>query len=283
MSIMITTALITSFPEDLQHLVAKYLTMQDLNKCMRVSHVWQNLFDSDGMWEPIAKKFDIKKKELNSFHQFVNATIVSHLPNFFKIKLLNDYKSLVYQELLLEEEDIQRRYPKEFLEVFGGATVIRKLPSLEITPEDLMPEIISDDLNYESYVRMGLKDLCYFKDEHFFAPVVRLTLKRESFSEIFILFRIRDNETGTIYRDAISFFSLDKERYFTIDHVRSGQRIIATIYSNVTQEKLDRLQRLIQGKPVGIVTREGPNGIIEESRTTCSTGIDIGKSILELC
>jgi hypothetical protein len=293
MSIM-TTALITGFPEELHHLVAKYLTMQDLNKCMRVSHVWQNLFSSNVMWEPIAKKLDIKKKELNSFHQFVNATVVNYIPNFVKAtivyyvpnfvknQLLNDDKSLVCQKLSSEEQDFQKKYP-EFVKVFDGITAIRHLPTIEITPEDLMPEIISDDLNYESYVRMGLKDLCYFKDEHFFAPVVRLTLKRESFSEIFILFRIRDNETGTIYRDAISFFSLGKERYFTIDHVRSGHRIIATIYSNVTQERLDRLQRLIQGKPVGMVTWEGPNGIIEESRTTCSTGIDIGKSILELC
>jgi hypothetical protein len=108
MSIM-TTALITGFSKDVQHLVAEYLTMQDLNKCMRVSQVWQNLFSSDFMWEPIAKKFDIKKKELNSFHQFVNATVVNYLPNFFKNQLLNDYKSLAYQKLLLEEQDFQKR------------------------------------------------------------------------------------------------------------------------------------------------------------------------------
>jgi hypothetical protein len=270
MSIM-TTALITGFPEELQHLVAEYLTMQDLNQCTRVSHVWQNLFDSDGMWEPIAKKFNIKKKEINSFHQFVNTTIVNHLPNFFKIKLLNDYKSLVCQKFLLEEEDIQRKCPKEFLEVFGGVTAIRNLPSIEITFNELIIELY------------GLREFFSFKTEHFSSPIVRATLKDDNSEKFFILFRIRNNETRKIYRDAISFYYSSGRRFFNLDHTKPPQRIISPEYSNVSQEKLDRLQRLIQRKPVGIINMEGPYCIMQESRTIYSKGVDSGKSVLELC
>jgi hypothetical protein len=46
----------------------------------------------------------------------------------------------------------------------------------------------------------------------------------------------------------------------------------------VTEEKLNRLQRLIQGKPVGIITQGRGSRIVEGDKT-----IDSGKSTLELC
>jgi hypothetical protein len=266
---LITNALISGFPKDLQQrLVAEYLTMQDLNKCMRVSHVWQNLFSSDVMWEPIAEKFDIKKKELNSFHQFVNANVVNYLPNFVKTKLLNDYKSLVYQKLLLDEQDFQKKYP-EFVKVFDGITAIRHLPTIEVTPDKLIYE-------YDSFT-----DFYYFDYKHFTSPIVRAIVKWGDNSKTdFILLRIRNNATGEIYRDAISVYSLlEKMRFFKIDSTRPHDRVICPAYSDVTEAKLDRLQRLIQGKPVGIidVDKEKKYRIVEGHKT-----IDNGKSTLEL-
>jgi hypothetical protein len=277
---LITNPSITSFPEDLQHLVAKYLTMQDLNKCMRVSQVWQNLFSSDVMWEPIAKKVDIKKKELNSFHQFVNATVVNYLPNFVKAtvvdyipnfvknQLLNDYKSLAYQKLLLEEQDFQKKYP-EFVKLFDGITAIRHLPTIEVTPDELINE------------HNGFTDFYYFDYKHFTSPIVRAIVKGGDNSKTdFILLRIRNNATGEIYRDAISVYSIvEKIRFFKIDFTRAHDRVICPAYSDVTEAKLDRLQRLIQGKPVGIIDidKEKKYRLVEGHKT-----IDNGKSTLEL-
>jgi Dynamin GTPase effector domain len=275
---LITNQLITGFPKDVQHLVAEYLTRQDLNECMRVSQAWQNLFSSDVMWEPITKKFDIKKKELNSFHQFVNATIVNYIPNFVKATIvdyipnfvknqfLNDYKSLAYQKLLLEEQDFQKKYP-EFVKVFDGITAIRHLPTIEVTPDELINE------------HNGFTDFYYFDYKHFTSPIVRAIVKWGDNSKTdFILLRIRNNATGEIYRDAISVYSLlEKMRFFKIDITRPHDRVICSTYSDMTAEKLDRLQRLIQGKPVGIIDTEERYSIVEGPKTIAN-----GNSTLEL-
>jgi hypothetical protein len=263
---LITNALITGFPKDLQQrLVTKYLTMRDLNKCMRVSQAWQNLFSSDVMWEPIAEKFDIKKKEFNSFHHFVNATVVNYIPNFLKNQFLNDYKSLVCQKLSYEEQDFQMKYP-EFVEMFDGITAIRHLPTIEITSDKLIHE------------HSGLKELYYFDSKHFTSPIVRAIVKWDDNSkEDFILLRIRNNSTNVIYLDAISFHSYFRVRCFTIDHTRRHNRVICSMYSDVTAEKLDRLQRLIQGKPIGMLDTEERYSIVEGHKTIAN-----GKSTLEL-
>jgi hypothetical protein len=266
---IITNQLITGFPKDVQHLVAEYLTIQDLNQCMRVSHVWQNLFDSDVMWEPIAKKFDIQKAEINSIHKFVieKTNIVNYLPDLLKNQLLNDYKSLTHQKLSSAKQDYQKKYP-EFVKVFDGITAIRHLPTVETTFDKL-----TNEYNYEAY---------QFDDKHFTSPIVRAIVKWDDNSkEDFILLRIRNNSTNVIYLDAISFHSYFRVRCFTTTHTRPHNRIICPMNcsTNVTEEKLNRLQRLIQGKPIGmIVTEIGDHHIIEGDKT-----IDNGKSTLELC
>jgi F-box domain len=272
----VSNRLLIDFPREIQqHEIAEYLTIRDLNNCRLVSHVWKNLFDSDIMWEPIAKKLGIKKLEVNSIHQFLieTPTFFNWVPLNLKKYLTNDYKSLIQKKFLLEEENIQKKYPEEFLKVFDGAKVIQRLPAIEIN----FDEMINED--------NGLRNFYYFKDEHFSSPIVRVTLKKMDRSEIyFVLFRIINNETGEIYRDAISFNSFARTRFFNIDNTRSKQRIICPSSPNVTKEKLNRLQRLIQKEAVGTIVEE-ERYIVEEERYAIVEGPKTmfnGKSVLEL-
>jgi hypothetical protein len=260
---IITNPSITDCPKDVQPLVAEYLTIQDLSRCTRVSQAWQNLFSSDIMWKPIAKKFDIQKEEINSIHKFVieKTNIVNYLPNFLKNQLLNDYKSLTYQKLSY----YQKNYP-EFLKVFDGITAIRRLPATEITDN-----LINNKTRH-------------LNSKYFTSPIVRAILKNNyiSYEIEFILLRIRNNATGEIYRDAISFGSSGGKRYFRTVFTAPHNRVIcpmnfSSTSATVTEEKLNRLQRLIQGKPVGIITELEWDRIVEGDKT-----IDNGKSTLEL-
>ena len=272
---IITNSLITELPFDLQHHVAEYLTMPDLNKCMQVSQAWKNLFSSDVMWRPIAKEFKVEKIELNSIHQFINSAIIKYLPDFFRSKL-NDYKSLTYQKIVLEKEYFQKKYP-EFMEVFDGITAILHLPTIEMTSDEM---IVERGLS-------GLLESYYFRDKYFTSPIVRVIFKENDVRVIFkesddsqrdfILLRIRNNATGKIYLDAISFFPLGGMRCFSMLNIRPGQGVICSLYLDVTKERLNRLQRLIQGKPVGVILGETRYSINEGPKT-----IENKKSTLEL-
>lgn len=264
-----TNKSLIDLPKDIQYELVKYLTVKDLSSCLLVSHAWKNIFGSDILWEPIAKRLGIKKLQTNSIHQFLIETplLFNCLPISLKNYLVNDYKSLIRQKFLLEEENIRQTYPAEFLEVFGGAKAIQRLPAIEITFDDLIHE------------NNGFRDFYRFKDEHFSSPVVRATLKRNDNSEMYIiLFRIINNTTGKIYRDAISFHSIAGMRFFETDATRREQRVICPCYSDVTKEKLNRLQRLIQREPVGIIVEQERYAIAEGLKTTSDK-----KSVLELC
>lgn len=263
-----TNGLLPGLPREIKCMVTEYLTINDLSNCFSVSHTWKNLFDSDVIWEPIAKKFKVKKKEINSAHRFLIETpkIFNWIPSKLKNYLSNNYKNLIHQRFLLEENNIQKKHPKEFSEVFGGARAIRRLPSIEITFDELIHE------------NNGLGSFFRFKDEHFSSPIVRATLKRHDNSEnCYMLFRIINNETGAIYRDAISFFWVGMG-FFENVRTKPEQRVICPHYCYGTKEKLNRLQRLIQRKPVGVIVEDTPYTIVEGEKTTADK-----KSVLELC
>lgn len=264
----VSNRLLIDFPGEIQQQIVQYLTINDLNNCSRVSHLWKNLFDSDLMWEPIAKKMGIKKLDISLMHQFVIETpsLFNWFPNFLKCYLSNDYKFLIKKKIVLEEEKIKKKYPKEFLQIFNGPKAIQRLPAIEI------------NLNEMICIHNGYRHFYYFKDEYFSSPIQRVILKIDHNSEIyFVLFKIINNKTGEIYRDAISFFSFANERFFNIDHTRPNQRIIFPRYYNVTKEKLNRLQRLINREPVGIIINETRDTFVEGEQM-----ISNGKSVLEL-
>lgn len=272
-----------NFPPELQHLVAEYLTIDDLNNCLRVSHVWKNLFDSDIMWEPVANKLQVKKPKMNSVHRFLihTPTIFNRLTIPIRNYLSTDYKSMIHQKFHSEETNILLTYPKELVKLIGGLKAMRKLPEIELT---------FDKVINKSKESMHLSDV---KDEHFSAPIVRGILKLgakpdfldygafleyelKNHSPGFLLFRIRNNETKETYREAIGLHTLGERRYFKS---KSRYKIITGPYSDVNKQKLDRLKRLIRREPVGmIIEQEMFDFIVEGPRTT-----DDGKNMLELC
>lgn len=260
--------LLIDLPAELQYQLTEYLTIEDLSVCSRVCRTWRALFDSDVMWEMTAKRLKIKKIEVDSyFHSLIKNVpfICNWLPN-------NNYKYLVQQKFLLEVEEIQNQFPEEFLEVFGGAKAIQRLPYVEITIDDMIME------------QGVMRRFYYFKDEHFSSPMTRTMVNGQPF----ILFRIRNNETGEVYRNAVSFFSVGGDaasfffvarlRCFNIDNTRYNQRVICQCYARVSMDKLNRLQRLIQRQPVGLINKEDSYYIVEGPKITHDN-----KSVLELC
>ncbi len=253
-------------PEDILKSVTGKLTLQELNKCMRLSREHHDLFSSDAVWEPHAKEHKVQKRKLNFIHQYLlqNSALFNWIPFPFQKYLANDYKSLVNQKLL---SDIQNNCPEEILKLFNGAEALHLLPLKEINLKDM------------TYIHCPLRGHRYFKEELFTSPIVLGILKMENQEDsYFILLRIKNNETGEIFNESVRIYSIGKYKFFNNQYTPPFQRIVCPGYCEVTLERLDRLQRLIQRKPVGLLIKEETDTFVEGPNT-----LPNGKSTLELC
>ena len=249
---------LTNMPIELQNHIANYFKMDDLSSCMRVSKLWNQLFQSDTMWEPIARQLHIRKQEINPIHQIIiNSPILNWFPKTLGV-LQNDYKTIIHQKFLKEDSVIERKFPKAIVDAFGGSDAFRRYPLIEL------PLTIYNGRQYQ--------------EEHFSAPVVRAICNHiDSYR---ILFRIRNNITGKVHCEALylqenCFFSyLPPFQERPKKAVLFDKNICRPFYDN----SVNRLQRIIQRKPVGLLVDQINKQFIEGPSTTSD-----GKSVLELC
>ncbi len=269
---MINPLLLTDLPSDVQNYIANYLGITGLNSCMRVSKLWEQLFQSDTMWEPIAQKLNIKKKEKSLVHQFViNSLILNWLPRNLGY-LQNEYKTLVRQKLLEEDEKNEAEFPEVIVKLLGGSDAFRRLPLLQLPLIHITGGIIGIEM----------------KEEYFSAPVVRAIHKYENEEqdpECYILFRIKNNITGEVHCEGLNLY-FDNEvlawsspLMLEVHPLQNKKKILFKgICYPPDDNSLDRLQRIIQRKPVGLIIDKINNQYIEGPSTTSN-----GKSVLELC
>ena len=247
---------LTNLPIELQTCIADYLNMDDLSSCTRVSSLWKKLFESDTMWEPIARLLPFRKQETNHIHQFIiNSTILNWFPKTLGI-LQNDYKTLIHQKFLKEDTVIETKFPKVIVEAFGSSDAFRRYPLLELP----LTHII------------GME----FQEEHFSAPVIRAISNHKWYC--YILLRIRNNLTGQIHCEALYLFQ--DGNFFSFSPPPFHARVLVdnSVCRPSCDNSLNRLQRLIQRKPVGLIVDKINNQFIEGPSTTSD-----GKSVLELC
>ena len=262
---------INILPEDMQRHISTFLTPKELGRCSQVCRAWRKLFDSDIMWESTAKKLGVEKPAIRAqyLQDIQNTWIFNRLPQIIKRHLSNDYKSLTCDLHQHWVQEFIEECPKELLDVFNGPSNLLQLPSIELNfPDDL-----------ESYVLGGLVVHYRFQNAYFSSPIVRATIKyiHSELRTLYILFKIKNNITGEIHREAINIFSFCGDRFFS-DLTDFDDRIICSGYPDVTAQKLERLQRLIQGQPVGTITNESRRKFIEGPRITSD-----GRSVFELC
>ncbi len=249
-----------SLPIELHNHIANHLNMDDLSSCMRVSKLWNQLFESDIMWESIARRLHIGKQEINPIHQIIiNSPILNWFPKTIGV-LQNDYKTLIHQKFLKEDTVIETKFPKVIVEAFGGSDAFRRYPLIELPLTSII----------------GME----FQEEHFSAPVIRAICTHSDLYRIgYILFRIRNNLTGKIHCEVLY---LQEDYFFSfsppLTKPREGVLFDKTICRPSCDNSLNRLQRLIQRKPVGLIVDKINNQFIEGPSTTSDC-----KSVLELC
>ena len=254
---------LTNLPIELQTCIANYLNMDDLSSCMRVSKLWNQLFQSDTMWEPIARQLHIGKQETNPIHQFIiNSPILNWFPKTLGF-LQNDYKTLIHQKFIKEDTVIERKFPKSIVEAFGGSDAFRRYPLIELPLTSII----------------GME----FQEEHFSAPVIRAICNHlDRYRVCYILFRIRNNLTGQIHCEALYLFCPDGNFFSFPPSFHANSRECVLFDKNVCRPACDnsfnRIQKLIQGKPVGLIVDKINDQFIEGPSTTSD-----GKSVLELC
>ncbi len=276
MSATINPKFVTDLPSDVQKLVANYFTTNDLNSCMRVSKLWNHLFASDTMWEPIADQFNIKKikkQENTPIHQFVlNSPVLNWLSEPLKFIILNtipnnEYKTLVYKKI---KADMLSNYSKEFVKALGGPFAVNRLPLIHVT---------DDDTSFSATYGIA--------QEYFSAPIVRAVLETDQSTEHFILFRIKDNSKEKLYRTALHFTACDTDAHIIGNVHGCDDMILGCLCTtaNGLKFQLNRLQRLVQKKPVGVLIEDHelrPFGMSVNYSEGPTVTIS-GQSILELC
>lgn len=235
---------------EIKYVILQHLEIRDICRCSLVSKNWNAFFNSDFVWIFMARKLNIKKLETTSYFQY-----------FFNWFSKQSVKSLVHQQLSIQKQDnisdIGKKYPKEFLKIFGSAKAIYQLPSLEL----------------------NLKEVREFPSlELFSTPIRRVILKMDKITEYYILLRIKNNETGQIYCEHLGIFNWYSTHTIHVIAPAFSERVIFHTYGYLTDDRLKRVQRLINRLPVGLIVSQTPESIQEGPRITSQ-----GKSLLELC
>lgn len=259
---------ITNLPGEMHQLIVKDLTLNDIKNCMQVSLEWKRVFETNAIWEPIAEKYQAVKLgifEDLALHQFILSAgffFATPVVNSMARSLQSSYKSRVKQKI---SDDFRKTYPKEFFQIFGEEAglkgALRNLPVMNVARVDLafVPKSMGS-VNY------------YFQNEYFISPIVIACIDNEDYC---ILLRIRNNNTGKIYLNAVGFSA------YYLHYTPAENRIISIkddyLESKKESSTLNRIQRLVQHKPVGMLI-EKDNTIVEGPTKTYE-----GKSVLELC
>ena len=280
-------------PEELHDIITKKINLRDINACVRVSKVWNQVFSSDTIWECPKEQLDIEISFSKSILK--NMTKISLLGSMIsplKYLMPIDNKSLVREHLTNEDDKIAKRFPKDIVEARGGMDALRRLPKVKIDDNfrcskdhftapivlGIYPGKVDSEIRYRQICRHN------GYQPYFYQPQLRSCL----------LLRIRNNEIKKIFYDVLSFRSCETCGHNAfITEVATGD-LAEMDFPYVTVvfpigylghfshfEHLDRLTRLFQSKPVGIIVgkqKDVSTTYLEGAQTTLE-----GNTTLELC
>ena len=165
-----------NLPKDIQKHITKKFHIRDMNACMRVSKLWDQVFSSDTLWKPIQEELGIELSVPTSlFRNMVKQPIIGAMINPLKNILSLDYKHTVRKYYVDKDNQLSNHYPVWLEDAMGGIEPFRRLPVLELCKERKI------------------------KTSDFTAPIVlgiyNNTLDSEPDKVSFMLLRIRDNGT----------------------------------------------------------------------------------------
>ena len=187
-----------------------------------------------------------------------------------------------------ERSRIHREWDPLFFEIFDGIENFKKIPFLKVNVDELDSKLAP---NLPPYPRI----FYYFKEEHFSAPLVRVTVELEDKRQWrLVLFRTKDNLTGRVFREAIAFYRSPSYARMDRDYTpKEQQKIIVATRAGVCDYDIERITRLIARKPIGYDMFISPackyttppaefSGGPFDKRTEGEKVTSDGKSVLEL-
>jgi hypothetical protein len=241
---------IAGLPYELQNLIVKKFTAKDLCNCICVSKVWKKVFESDRIWELIADQYQVTKPVFKN-------------PIFKWLNKSEDYRSIVR----LKQHEVSSKH-FEFFSVLmdNDNNKLLRIPLIE----------------FYSHIQSTT-----LHEKYFNSPI---TMAIVNWGQIYgckylILLRIKNNTSSEVYHEAFGIeriwvpppsppngtFERNPYRFivpFKTDHT---QQIITGKNLKYTEEKKARLQRLLQGKPVGLIIRDIP---LTKANTRRACGIN---------
>ncbi len=269
--------LLVNLPEDIQDIIVRKLNINDLNKCLQVSKLWNKLFSQDVVWKNIKENYGLEMTPTeHTLRQAQGKPYIGWIFRSLNHLISIDNKSLVCSYVLRQDEEVARHFPDWIVKSLGGVDFVRRIP-LKI---------------FEQNSRVEEKD--------FTAPIVLGIYKQVKYSDecesIFqnkscILLRIRDNQMQKVFNDGLLFsFDAIHPKHLYIQEREIGETLLDEAVLLLPREDPlecfqadkphDRIIRLMKKQPIGrlLRTETNSNAFIEGPRLTLN-----GKSVLELC